>query len=135
MAKYITIGSSEEKIPVNDIYAYIYESGEGKTVLRIKVDASVKTFDELNNLLNTGENKEIKAYELEESGDIGNSEPVYKLLSSYTNFYLDYKCDYASSKNEYSIEITKKSRIEIIADENQANTLDAYEAIVALYEM
>lgn len=123
--RYIKVGSSEEFIPVKDIYAFIYEGGSGKTVLRITLDAATKSFEQLHELLGAGVDQVIISYE--DTPD-GNKD----ILDEYTHFCLDYKCNFGSG--EYFIEITKKSDAEIAIDENINITLDAHEALIALYE-
>lgn len=131
--KFIKINNTEELIPVKDIYSFIYENGAGKTVLRIIFDAAVKNFDQLLQLLGTGEDQVITSYEAIINRDAeGNTETVYNILDEYKHFCLDYKCNFGN--NEYFVEITRKSDVAILVDENANSTLDAFEALVALYE-
>lgn len=131
--KFIKINNTEELIPVKDIYSFIYENGAGKTVLRIIFDAAVKNFDQLLQLLGTGEDQVITSYEAIINRDAeGNTETVYNILDEYKHFCLDYKCNFGN--NEYFVEITRKSDVAILVDENANSTLDAFEALAALYE-
>lgn len=131
--KYIKINNASEFIPVKDIYSFMYENGAGKTVLRIIFDAAVKNFDQLLQLLGTGEDQVITSYEAIINRDAeGNTETVYNILDEYKHFCLDYKCNFGN--NEYFVEITRKSDVAILVDENANSTLDAFEALVALYE-
>lgn len=138
MARYIKVGSIDsELIPVNDIYAYIYESEKGKTVLRIKIPEYAKSFAELKTLFSN--DSPIYAYEdvaKTTKAEDGSSvtETVVELNAEYFHYCKDYKCAYSISNSEYSIEITKKEDIEIEAEQNIADTLTAYTAIANLYE-
>lgn len=138
MTRFIRVGSTDaELIEVRDVYAYIYESEKGKTVLRLSIPETSKSFTELKDLLTNGET--IYAYEQVETAVEnvdGESEVVteYKLIGEHTNYAKDYKCDYSAEKGEYFIEITRKSDLEILTEENTNDTLTAYEAIAAMYE-
>ena len=131
MSKFIRVGNSEEYIPVIDVYAYIYDHGDGKTVLRIKMDASVKTFDQLMALFGSGVDQTITSYE-SSMQDTDDNEPKMIALDRYDHFCLDYKCNFSST--EYFIEITRKPDIAIMADDNATAVLDAYSALADLYE-
>ena len=50
--KYIKVVGNDEIITVIDSYAYIYESGKGKTVLRMKISESVKSFQDIVAIFN-----------------------------------------------------------------------------------
>lgn len=132
--KYIKINNASEFIPVKDIYSFMYENGTGKTVLRITFDAATKSFDQLLQLLGTGADQVITSYEavVQDNAENDNTEAVYNILDEYKHFCLDYKCNFGN--NEYFVEITKKSDVAIMVDENMNSTLDVYEALVAVYE-
>ena len=129
--KYIKVEStSNELIPVVDIYAYIYESEKGKTVLRITIKDDVKDFNELKNLLSKGH--PIYAYEEQCENE---NEITISLAAEHLNYAKDYKCNYNAENKEFFIEITKKSDVELMVEQNKADTLIAYSAIAELYEM
>lgn len=133
MAKYIKVGSmTEELIPVVDVYAFIYESEKGKTVLRITIKDDVKSFDELKNLLSKGQT--VYAFEKQENEDAEQPSEIV-LTSEHYHYAKEYKCDYNADKGEFFIEITKKSDLELLAKQNEEDTLTAYAAIAELYEM
>lgn len=137
--KYIKVGSKNaELIPVIDVYAFIYESEKGKTVLRIRVADSVKNFDELRALFSG--DVPVYAYEetihdLDEENGVYESKTVIELKSEHLHFCKDYKCDYSATKGEYFIEITRKTDSELLSEQNVSDTLIAYAAIGDLYEL
>lgn len=143
--KYIKIGSLEEIIAVKDIYAYTYDHGDGKTVLRIKIDADTKSFDELKSLLTNGnaiyvnEERKVDYHPTAEEQENGTPPPEDQyemvLIDTHVNFCKDYKCEYNSVENEFDIEITKKNDSEIAAQKQNDDILDAYLAITEIYEM
>ena len=136
--KYIKVQSTQnELIPIVDIYAFIYESEKGKTVLRITIKDDVKDFNELKNLLSHG--YDIFVYEEQENNNNnleGNiSESTIELTAEHKNYSKEYKCNYNANNNEFFIEITKKTDVELMVEQNKADTLIAYNAIAELYEM
>lgn len=136
--KYIKVGSSD-LIPVVDVYAFIYESELGKTVLRIEVAEDVLSFDKIISLLKDT-TETIEEYSETENPVItddhtaSETEIITELTNKYYNYCKDFKCNYNASKGTYFIEITKKSDAEVLAEQNESDTLDAYEALVDLYE-
>ena len=138
MDKFIKVGNSEELIPVKDIYAFIYESEKGKTVLRITFDKATKTFQEIVDLLE-GKDVAIEEHHMEDvttmkEDESTTVEQVCKLSNVYTNFCKDFKCNYNATDGTYFVELTKKTDTEILTEANQQDTLAAYMAIAELYE-
>ena len=138
--RYIVVGDSTEYIPVIDAYAFTYDYGEGKTVLRVEINSDVKTFDELKALF--AEDVVIDEYEdkerpiMPEDGmESGETEIVRTKTFTFKHFCKDYKCDYNSEKDVFELEITRKSDAELEGETNQNQVLDAYEAVAAIYEM
>jgi hypothetical protein len=128
MNKFIRIGSIDsELIPVIDIYPYIYESEKGKTVLRITIKDNIKTFEELKILLSTGNS--IYEYVKEEDPE------EIKLMAEHNNYIKEYKCNYNSDKEEFFIEITKKSDVEMLVEKNSEDIQLAYIALTEINEM
>lgn len=128
MAKYIVVGDSSEYIPVIDAYAFIYDYGHGKTVLRIRVKTDVKSFEELEALFEDG--PVVNMYE-----DSTEETNQYVHANVFENFCKDYSCEYNSEEETFDIEITKKTDTELAIEANQSLTLDAYAAIAEVYEM
>lgn len=156
MQKYIKVGTGDI-FPVEDVYPYIYESGNGRQVIRIIVDPAVKTYQELFDMFNTG-NFPIEEYWDEEqvveapaegttadgaTTTEGNPSTVKKPVtvqvkkSEHTYYCKDYKCSFNTEDHfpeKYFVEITRKTQSEITAEENQS-AIDANSmAIADLYE-
>lgn len=136
--KFIVIGDSSEFIPIEDIYAFTYDCGNGRTVLRLKIKSDVKTFDELKVIFD--EDTSIKAYEVREEQALtlsdGYTSAEAKVQTDiFEHFSKDFQCEYISSEAAYCIEVTKKSDEEIDTDTTANDTMDAYAAIAEVYEM
>ena len=136
--KYITVGNNETMMPVLDVYAFIYDYGDGKTVIRCTLDASKYTLDDIKSIF-TGD--VIKIYEdSTEMLDSNSSEADIKDKSikhyklSYNNFCKDLKSTYNDTDGTWAIEVTQKTDTEILNEDNKSMMLDGYEAIAALYE-
>lgn len=140
---YITVGESNEKIPVNDCYSYMYEDSEnGKTVLRIRIDPSIKTFDQLKTLFTSGE--VIRHYvddssvpEVHDPSIPSTSDMVTetRLQGEHFNYCKEYKCNFDAAKNEFSIEITKKTAEETLLQENADQIANTMIALTELFEL
>lgn len=134
--KFISVDHGNTLIPVDNVYSFIYESGEGKTVLRISVPEDVMTFDTLKDTFTNPELTEIYMYENVEiqvpSGDDSYGTPSIKFVNIFTNYTKDYTCRYEDGV--YHIEITRKSKIELVADQTAALNLDFAMALAGLYE-
>lgn len=104
MVKKLVIGSIE--LIVDNIYAYRYDYGKGKEVLRIEISETSHTFDDIKILVNA-DNKTIIYYE----DDVKKCE--------YTNYCSDFSSNYINGI--FSIEITRLSELEmeVIALKNQ----------------
>lgn len=134
MQKYIKITENGEMIPVSDVYAYTYDSGLGKQVLRLYIKPTTKTYDELFLLLNSGTAPTILEYwDIEDdAGQVTN-----QLITEHTYYCKDYKCAYNGSSDypdEYAIEITRKSAAEIKSEQNTATVQDINLALASIYE-
>lgn len=140
MGKYIKIGSNDELIKVHDIYAFTYDFGNGKTVLRITISPNEKSFEELYDLLSSGpmvskwEEQEVTDSAIEPS--LSSNEPIkeIKFVENYFNFCNDYRCE-MTPEGLFEIELTKKFDIVMDIEANQLLTLDAYSAMAEVYEM
>lgn len=154
MQKYIKVGTGDI-FPVEDVYPYIYESGNGRQVIRIIVDPAVKTYQELFDMFNTG-NFPIEEYWDEEqvvevpaegttADGAAADESTHKTKtvtakvkkSEHTYYCKEYKCSFNTEDHfpgKYFVEITRKTQSEITAEENQS-AIDANSmAIADLYE-
>lgn len=129
MKKYIKIGDTQQ-FEVPEIYPYTYDGGLGKLVLRIVVDPSVKSYEELFTLLNNNSVSISEYWENEMTG-----EKVLK--AEYTGYCKDYKCSYNGDSeypNMFFIELTRKTATELQAEENQ-NLIAANNAmLLGLFE-
>lgn len=140
MCKYIKIGDSDELIKVHDIYAFTYDFGNGKTVLRISISPNEKSFEELYDLLSNGpivskwEEQEVS--NLSMNTELTSSTPLkeIKFVETYSNFCNDYRCE-MTTEGLFEIELTKKFDITVDIETNQQLTLEAYSAIAEVYEM
>lgn len=115
MKKYIKIGDTPQ-FEVPEIYPYTYDGGLGKLVLRIVVDPSTKTYEELFNLLNNNSVAISEIWEDETSGE-------KTLKAEYTGYNKDFKCFYNGDPeypNQYFIELTRKTATELQAEKNQS---------------
>lgn len=138
--RYIIVGDSAEYIPVIDAYAYTYDAGVGKTVLRVKIKADEKSFEELETLF--AEDTIIEEYEDKEHPTMKEGTPdssaveiVTERTFVFEHFCKDFKCDYNSTEDIYEIEVTRKTDEEIAIEATQDQTIDAYAAVAEIYEM
>lgn len=137
--KYIKFGRNESLFKVNDIYAFTYDYGEGKTVLRCSMDASTLPFESVKDLFLSGDT----VYVYEDKTELINNKcttaevkeyRTKQLILEFDNFVNDYKCAYSASNNTWDIEITKKSETEMIVEENNNILLDGLECIAMIFE-
>lgn len=141
--KYIKVGESGKMLTVEDCYSYIYDHGDGRTVLRICIKDTDITVDEILSLFNNTENLPIYEYRLvtptpSSIDAVDNpaliiTEPKYELVSVHENYCRDMKYEYASHK--FSVEIVKKLLEETISDENQQATNEVMMAIADMYAL
>lgn len=95
---------------VEDAYAYIYDYGKGKTVLRIRVSESNATFDDI---------LKLKDLDADISYYIQNRETdEYELKDVYSGYTYDFTANYA--KGEYNIEITRQGKTELAVSQLEA---------------
>ena len=103
MEKQIRIG--ETTLNVENAYAYIYNYGEGKEVLRLEILRENHGYGEIEAAL------EHPAANIEyyEGGE---------LITIFKGYNRDFKCNYADGR--YSIEITRISALELKVQELEA---------------
>lgn len=139
MQKFIRIGTVDDYFPVADVYPFIYQNGNGKQVLRIAVDPSVKSYEELFTLLN-GTTLPIQELWEEEYYDALEPSVVKKkvvLKAEHTGYNKDYKCSFNGDEdhpNKFYIEITRKTAVELQAEVNQALMNSNNETLIQLFE-
>lgn len=137
ITKYIKVGD-REIMPVVDIYAYIYEGGIGKQVLRITVDPGVAAYEELFEMFN-GNNLPISEYWEEiVQGEDGELHPVRTLKTEHLYYSKNYSCSYNTDsdiRDVFSVEITRKTAAELQAIRNQSSIDATNLALVGMYEM
>lgn len=142
MGKYIRLMGTEEFIPVETCYAFIYDHGEGKTVLRAIFDSSIKTLEEIEALF--AEDTVIEYYEDETKNDIvtGSSEEgsttvqtVEKVLKlTFEHFCKDFICKYNSTDNTFFTEVTQKTDTELLVESTHEDLMVGYTSFIDLYE-
>lgn len=132
--KYLVVGDSDELIPVIDAYAFQYDYGTGRLVLRVTIDADVKSFDELRALFS--EDVVIKEYEDQVVSDDDAELPTIRrsLIRSFEHFCKDYTFDYDSSTNRFNIEVARKTDTELEVETMESETIDGYVALAEIYE-
>lgn len=110
MANSIKIGKTTLK--VENAYAYIYNYGEGKEVLRLEILRENHGYAEIEAALENPA-ADIEYFENDE------------LVTVYKGYNRDFKCNYADGR--YSVEITRVSELELRVEELEAKVA-AYEA-------
>lgn len=141
--KFIKIGVDGNIIPVEDCYAYTYDSGDGKTVLRIKIKDTEIDVSDVISLFNNIANNVIYEYKLEDTPAMDpdmnpaqgstDSTPNYVLVSEHINFCKEMSYEYGS--HTFSVEITKKLAEEQLNDENREANTEIMLAIADMYSI
>lgn len=142
-AKYIKVGENGSLISVEDCYSYIYDSGNGRTVLRIKIKDTNITVDEILKLFNNAINNPIYEYKFvtqptysvpeENPEPVAPAEPVYELVSVHEDYCKEMSYQYAN--HEFSIEIIKKLAEEKLSDEIQETNNEIMMVVTDLYSL
>jgi len=131
MNRFIVVNNDTSNyIPVEDIYAYTYDTGSGVTVLRLYVKEDIMNFEAIKNLL-TSDNI-IDYYEKIESD--GTNPERYEFRLRFEHFCNSFKSTYSADEGVWFAEVAKKTDAELLVEQNSADTMVAYEAIAALYE-
>lgn len=136
--KFIKVDGSEVYKPVMDLYVYTYDGGNGKTVLRAKLDASIYTLDDIKQLFNGQCIYEYTAQSTDNVTLTGENSTgggcVFILTNEFINYSKDLTCNYSAATNMWELEIGKKLDEEVLSEKNAEDLLNAYEAIIYLYE-
>jgi hypothetical protein len=134
--KYIKVNDGSDFMAVNDIYAYRYDCGEGKIVLRIFISADDITFDKCSSIFDR-DDLVVKMYitakvELSEADTVTEDDLEY--MYTFEHFNKDYQCAYNKTNNVFAIEITQSSSMEVLTAENATAMDELNAAVVDLYE-
>lgn len=148
--KFIKVGEEGRLIPVEDCYSFIYECGDGRTVLRAKItDTNISVLEVLE-LFNNEANEVIREYKeikpvpqmpgnnippVEDGGSVATStdHAKYELVSTHEDFCKEMSYEY--SKGVFSIEIIKKTKEEKLAEIGNMSSEDTMAAILDLYNI
>lgn len=139
--KLIKVGTEDQFIKVKDIYAYTYDAGNGKIVLRATLDANTYTFEDIKRIFDGRDIYEYNVISIDNFIETNINDPSFIpelriiLSNEYHNFCKNFECSYAAVTNDWNIEITKKLDEEVLAENNANEILNAYEALVAVYEL
>lgn len=113
----IKLKVNAKEFTVLQAYNFQYNFGEGKEVLRIKVSKNDHSYSELETEF------------LNVTTDIEHYEDNI-LVNKYTGFNRDFKCNY--SNNEFDIEITKITQVELELAQTKADVIALQTALDTL---
>lgn len=130
------------KLKVLDAYSYVYDTGIGRQVLRVRLKAEPNDYVDLYKLFSTKSNRLI-LHELTvlpgskpslETGKLVTSDNVIGIFNHFTkNLQISYNSD-PDYPGHYSVELERMRDIELQTKENTEIAALASEAICELYE-